>query len=380
MQQHHVDLLLVPLQRLLDDVRVVSKRCESDLAAVAKAAAKLRESDKAKDPVVVRAALDKLRAKVLEVRAYNEAALKTRRFVLDALAHRVEPVTTTQSGDSKRARTENRRAEHDLIVNYLLRTGCVDTAACFTREARLHPGYQIEIDAVTAMKRLSNALLLGGSVEPALEWCADNKVALKRMNSRLELDLLLRQMLLLVEAKDALGAVAFARKNLSASHDDHQTRRCMATLAFAGPLENTPYADLCSTQAWPQLARRLEQEFMKVAGFGPHALFELCLRLGLAVCKTHMCGSAGSRASSKCPCCQPHLCDIAQTLPKNKLERSSLICRITGEPMDDVLAMPNGQCYSRAGLESCAQADGRVQCPVTRDVFALSECRKAYFL
>ena len=50
--------------------------------------------------------------------------------------------------------------------------------------------------------------------------------------------------------------------------------------------------------------------------------------------------------------------------------------------MDDVAVLPNGQCYSRAGLERLAQQrrDGKVVCPVTQQVFAMNQVRKAFVL
>jgi len=286
----------------------------------------------------VRAALDKLRTKVVEIQTYTKEALARRRFIVQAIYFRLDPKPLLDSSaapeESKRPRLEDRRVEFDLIMNDLLRRGRIQTARMFSREAKLHQGYSIDIDAVTSLKKISSAIT-SRDIATALEWCAENRLYLKKAQSRLEHDLLLRQFLNLVEAKDLLGAVAFARKHLVSHAHEYQTQRVMATLAFTQPIEQTPYADLVSPQSWIHLAQSFESEYKCTWGFNLQSPFEIALRLGLAVCKTEGCGGEASREGlkRKCPCCQPYLLRLAQRLPKNKTERSSLICRVGFFPL-----------------------------------------------
>lgn len=50
-----------------------------------------------------------------------------------------------------------------------------------------------------------------------------------------------------------------------------------------------------------------------------------------------------------CPVCQPPFSNLAKELPFSRRNNSTLICRITGKPMDDnnpPMALPNGYVYS----------------------------------
>lgn len=52
-----------------------------------------------------------------------------------------------------------------------------------------------------------------------------------------------------------------------------------------------------------------------------------------------------------------------------------------GQPMDDVLVLPNGEAFSRIALErAAANNNGNVVCPITKQVFRLKDARRAFVL
>lgn len=63
---------------------------------------------------------------------------------------------------------------------------------------------------------------------------------------------------------------------------------------------------------------------------------------------------------------------------------SSLVCRITGDVMDELnppMVVPNGQVYSKAGLHAMALVNGGIiSCPETGATFNLSDCKNVFVL
>ena len=83
-----------------------------------------------------------------------------------------------------------------------------------------------------------------------------------------------------------------------------------------------------------------------------------------------------------CPvCCQPYA-TLAAHVPTVERAYSSLVCRLTGECMDDTnppLVLPSGHVYSRKVLTALAESDALVD-PCTGERLVLGQLRRAYFL
>mmetsp|Transcript_37266 Transcript_37266/g.85980 ORF Transcript_37266/g.85980 Transcript_37266/m.85980 type:complete len:194 (-) Transcript_37266:103-684(-) len=152
-----------------------------------------------------------------------------------------------------------------------------------------------------------------------------------------------------------------------------------------GPLAE--YAALFAPSAWDALADLFEIENRKVYCIPEPSTLEVGLQAGLTALKTPLCsGIDKGQCSVDCPVC----CDagraLAAGLPYSHQAHSKLICRISGERMDEnnrPMALPNGSVYSSNALKAMAAASepgGVVTCMRTGESFDIGELRSVFII
>ena len=153
-----------------------------------------------------------------------------------------------------------------LLVDYLLREGYADSAACLAESKGITD--LVDVDAFVACHRIERSLREKMSTTLALEWCKEHGKELKKMGSLLEFELRLQQYIELVRQGHEAGlsgmdgletegvsiggggggeaklveSRAHAKKYLSSSGDFELTRRAAGMLAYRPWEEVEPYA------------------------------------------------------------------------------------------------------------------------------------------
>ncbi|RAR06702.1 ATP-binding cassette sub-family F member 3 [Stemphylium lycopersici] len=154
-----------------------------------------------------------------------------------------------------------------LLVDYLLREGYADSAACLAESKGITD--LVDVDAFVACHRIERSLREKMSTTLALEWCKEHGKELKKAGSLLEFELRLQQYIELVRQGHEAGlsgmdgletegvsigggggggeaklveARAHAKKYLSPSGDFELTRRAAGMLAYRPWDEVEPYA------------------------------------------------------------------------------------------------------------------------------------------
>ncbi|XP_070256791.1 E3 ubiquitin-protein transferase MAEA isoform X4 [Myotis yumanensis] len=90
----------------------------------------------------------------------------------------------------------------------------------------------------------------------------------------------------------------------------------------------------------------------------------------------------GSSRSPDCPVCSRSLNKLAQPLPMAHCANSRLVCKISGDVMNEnnpPMMLPNGYVYGYNSLLSIRQ-DDKVVCPRTKEVFHFSQAEKVYIM
>ncbi|KAJ1826268.1 GID complex subunit containing RING finger motif [Coemansia sp. RSA 2703] len=135
---------------------------------------------------------------------------------------------------------------------------------------------------------------------------------------------------------------------------------------------------------WQTLADSFRAVIFQLYNLPAQPLLHLLLQTGLSALKTPACVSTEpSEHNRNCPVCQTEtLGKLAHDLPLSHHVNSNLVCRITGEKMDEdnpPMRLPNGYVYSQASLnDMAAKLDGKVKCPRTGQTFKLSEATKLF--
>uniref|UniRef100_A0A674E0R6 E3 ubiquitin-protein transferase MAEA n=1 Tax=Salmo trutta TaxID=8032 RepID=A0A674E0R6_SALTR len=104
---------------------------------------------------------------------------------------------------------------------------------------------------------------------------------------------------------------------------------------------------------------------------------------GRLVCYQNSCYKEDSTSiNPDCPVCSKSLNKLAQHLPMAHCANSRLVCKISGEVMNEnnpPMMLPNGYVYGYNSLLSIRQ-DDKVICPRTKEVFNFSQAEKVYIM
>uniref|UniRef100_A0A674MY44 E3 ubiquitin-protein transferase MAEA n=1 Tax=Takifugu rubripes TaxID=31033 RepID=A0A674MY44_TAKRU len=118
----------------------------------------------------------------------------------------------------------------------------------------------------------------------------------------------------------------------------------------------------------------------------PPAGKQFCLHYNSAswsVCYQDTCYKEdGTSKNPDCPVCSKSLNKLAQPLPMAHCANSRLVCKISGEVMNEnnpPMMLPNGYVYGYNSLLSIRQ-DDKVVCPRTKEVFNFSQAEKVYIM
>ncbi|KAJ8783503.1 hypothetical protein J1605_009208 [Eschrichtius robustus] len=254
--------------------------------------------------------------------------------------------------------------------------------------------------------------------------------------SCLEFSLRIQEFIELIRQNKRLDAVRHARKHFSQAEGSQldEVRQVMGMLAFppdthispykssVGPLadpapaaqsvwrrpsgggwkllaltELTPSKvfgnDLLDPARWRMLIQQFRYDNYRLHQLGNNSVFTLTLQAGLSAIKTpypsrwewlpvQCYKEDGSSRSPDCPVCSRSLNKLAQPLPMAHCANSRLVCKISGDVMNEnnpPMMLPNGYVYGYNSLLSIRQ-DDKVVCPRTKEVFHFSQAEKVYIM
>jgi macrophage erythroblast attacher len=244
----------------------------------------------------------------------------------------------------------------------------------------------IEAEVFAAARKVVDGLRKRSCAE-GLQWCQENRVRLKKIQSNLEFRLRVQEYVQFVKAGKVVDAIAYARKFLSpfAATNMKELQQAIAALAYIKHTQRgivyAQYQKLFDEERWEELISEFRREHCALNGLTTDPTLSIVLQVGLSALKTPSCGVPEERTTD-CPVCVPPLSSLSQAVPSGHYKHSSLICRITGETMDAdncPMALPNGNVYSHKALREMAErSGGEVTDPATGERYTLRQCRKAF--
>ena len=263
-----------------------------------------------------------------------------------------------------------------LLVDYLLRSGYVETAQKLAKSQNIED--LVDVDAFVQCQKIEASLACGETKE-ALAWCADNKQALKKMNSSLEYDLRLQEYIGLVRTRDPTrmqAATAYARKYIAPYNDLEFSIRAAGLLAFGPNTQTEPYKTLYAPERWEHLRGMFWSTYYSLSSLPKAPPLHIALSAGLSALKTPSCHSshmspssalnantitspptnntpaatenkkpatkAAAIGQSVCPICSTELNALARSVPYAHHSKSIV--------ENDPVVLPNGRLYGRERL------------------------------
>ena len=125
-----------------------------------------------------------------------------------------------------------------LLVDYLLRQGYTQSAKELAAEKDVND--LVDIEVFEECGRIEHSLHSGRTQE-CLAWCSENKQALKKINSKLELELRLQQCIELARSGKQVDAIFHARKFLASDQDPAFGLKAAGLLAHPADTPVEPY-------------------------------------------------------------------------------------------------------------------------------------------
>ncbi|KAI9742021.1 MAG: GID complex subunit containing RING finger motif [Cirrosporium novae-zelandiae] len=270
-----------------------------------------------------------------------------------------------------------------LLVDYMLRNGYEKSAGQLAKEKGIDE--LVDLEVFVQCHRIAEELKRGKTHE-CLQWCWENKPALKKGNHTLEFQLRLQQFIELIRTREPsrlADAVLFSRKFL-APHKDQaaEVRKAGGLLAFEPDTQVEPYKSLYSPTRWHHLSTLFVETYQTLLALPPVPLLTIALSAGLSALKTPSCHSPFTSSSSNphstttsvCPICSVELNELARGLPYAHHTKSSV--------ENDPVVLPNGRIYGRERLEMVRRkagvGKGCVKDPTTGEVFEEDRIRKVF--
>uniref|UniRef100_A0A8C5LZT7 E3 ubiquitin-protein transferase MAEA n=1 Tax=Leptobrachium leishanense TaxID=445787 RepID=A0A8C5LZT7_9ANUR len=205
------------------------------------------------------------------------------------------------------------------------------------------------------------------------------------IESCLEFSLRIQEFIELIRQNKRLDAVRHARKHFSQAEGSQldEVRQVMGMLAFPSDTHISPYKDLLDPARWRMLIQQFRYDNYRLHQLGNNSVFTITLQAGLSAIKTPQCYKEdGTSKNPDCPVCSKSLNKLAQPLPMAHCANSRLVCKISGDVMNEnnpPMMLPNGYVYGYNSLLSIRQ-DDKVICPRTKEVFNFSQAEKVYIM
>ncbi|XP_013033721.1 E3 ubiquitin-protein transferase MAEA isoform X3 [Anser cygnoides] len=357
--------------------------------------------------------LSVLKRKAVEsIQAEDESAKLCKR--------RIEHLKEHSSDQPAAANMWKKKRMDRMMVEHLLRCGYYNTAVKLARQSGIED--LVNIEMFLTAKEVEESLERQETMT-CLAWCHDNKSRLRKMKgcqnenelkmgherktasdyskesdelvmetikgkpelSCLEFSLRIQEFIELIRQNKRLDAVRHARKHFSQAEGSQldEVRQVMGMLAFPSDTHISPYKDLLDPARWRMLIQQFRYDNYRLHQLGNNSVFTITLQAGLSAIKTPQCYKEdGSSKNPDCPVCSKSLNKLAQPLPMAHCANSRLVCKISGDVMNEnnpPMMLPNGYVYGYNSLLSIRQ-DDKVICPRTKEVFNFSQAEKVYIM
>jgi macrophage erythroblast attacher len=265
-----------------------------------------------------------------------------------------------------------------LVVEYKMDQGEMEEALRLTHLLSLHDWIDPE-PYEERHKILSD--LHQKQFASALHWCSDFRQSLKRGKSQLEFMLRRQEM---IEMRGAgMEAISYGRKHLFPWLDCtevNNTSKELWELAESAVKQIIFNDDKLIKESFEETCRLFVKEFNQTYMLSDPSLLVTLVRSGLTLLKTPNCGDP-DHYNKACPVCQPELLAMSSDLPYAHHDSSVLVCRVTGQRMNEdnpPMALPNGNVYSLEGLRKGQTEEGRVRCVRSGSEYEWDQVRKVF--
>ncbi|KAL4868492.1 hypothetical protein BDV12DRAFT_101602 [Aspergillus spectabilis] len=274
-----------------------------------------------------------------------------------------------------------------LVVDHMLRSGYTESAQQLARDKNIEE--LVDLNVFVQCQRIAVSLR-HGETKDALQWCNENKAALKKSQYNLEFELRMQQYIEMIRSGDKtkfVDAMVHAKKYLAPYIETQsaEIHRAAGLLAFPPDTKAEPYKSMYASERWMYLSNLFIRTHHELLSLPSRPLIHIALSAGLSALKTPSCHSAYTSSSSNshstttsvCPICSTELNELARNLPYAHHTKSSV--------ESDPVVLPNGRVYGLHRLLDMSKKvgsleAGKIKDPTTGEVYGESDLKKVYIM
>lgn len=207
------------------------------------------------------------------------------------------------------------------------------------------------------------------SCAKALEWAANHRAGLQKIHSDLEFQLIFQQFIELIKKEKSLEALVYLRSTSKHFQPENYSSimKAMGCLILGENIGKRNYSQFkekyeiyFKESRWIQIMEQFNKDYSKIVGIKASSSLEVFLSAGIATFQTPFCSENTESRNESCPTCNKWMQQISANIPATQKSVSTLICRITGEPINEnnpAVALPNSEVYSMSVTPSPLHAN-----------------------
>uniref|UniRef100_A0AC35F3C9 Macrophage erythroblast attacher n=1 Tax=Panagrolaimus sp. PS1159 TaxID=55785 RepID=A0AC35F3C9_9BILA len=307
---------------------------------------------KTNHPLPISKINDKFRALTKKVEEFNlsfHESTEAEIEIAKVLQNRADYLNKGINGDEQDIDYFRRQRVCRLLVDHLLRIGYFETAQKLADYTGIE-GYTNQ-EVFQVAKQVEESLKRQ-DLSICLQWIADNRSKLHRLNSSFETEVHVQCCIELIKQGKQKDALEYAQKHLQIFESKNWKGNLLTLMPIIGLGGNFP-----------------GDSYKKLL---------TCLQLGICAHKTPYCTE---NENSRCIVCK-ELFDFSLGLPYAHINVSRLICPYNGELIDESnvpMMLPNGQVYGENSIHELTRGD-EIYDPHSDQHFALRDVKRVYIL
>ncbi|XP_021903790.1 protein RMD5 homolog A [Carica papaya] len=271
---------------------------------------------------------------------------------------------------------------NQIIASHFYRQGLFDLGDCLINEAGEPEATEVKSQFLE-MHQILEAMKVR-NLKPALNWVSANREKLKQNGSNLELKLHRLQYVEILKNGNRDDALSYARTYLAPFASLHldEIQKLMASLLWAGRLDNSPYAELTSPSHWERLTEEVTQQFCSLMGQSYESPLSVAVAAGIEGLPT-LLKLANVMAAKKQEWQAMKQLPVPVELGKEFQFHSIFVCPVSRDQSSEEnppMLMPCLHVLCKQSIMKLSRSSARTfKCPYCPAEASVAQCRQLFF-
>ncbi|KAL4453459.1 hypothetical protein ABPG74_017666 [Tetrahymena malaccensis] len=371
----------IPYESAVKSFKQQRKSIEKEISSILNSIIQLKKQDNF-DKVQVENQIESLILRLKELKKQLNNYQQENNKIYESCTKRIEHLKSIAPNVKESQMDYHNLRTKRLIVEELTRNGNIQVAKKLCNSYQIEDYCQLEINLIELQNQIINDLK-DQKTHSAMDWCKENSSKLQKLKNDFEFKLIQQEFIQLLKQKKSLDAIKYLRQYSEKYKKTQQgeiNKICMCITYQKKQEMDEKYKNYFDDKRWEDLIIQFKNLCFDIYGIPSNSLFSTTLRAGISCLKTLNCINQEYQYPYKCPVCSPYINEMVKIIPFTHRVTSSLICRITGDVMDEhnpPYITKDNQVYSQKGIEKMKN-DKEKMCPITKKEINWDECKKIF--